>query len=171
MDNLFGVGLPEFILILVIAGMVMGPERIVRAARSLGALTAKLQAISRSFFQQINAEIDSVDDSGQLRSTADELNQLRHQLDDLRKEVLTLTTGAPAAGKKLSSGSRTESENSIQPPDRTAQGARKRDTRITPTPAARPAASPEAVSERATPSTSRYTPLPARLDIPEDPEE
>lgn len=171
MDNIFGVGLPEVILIMVIAGMVMGPERIVRAARSLGALTAKLQAISRSFLQQINAEIDSVDDTGQLRSTADELNQLRHQLDDLRKEVLTLTTGASTAGKQLTSVSRVDNENSIQPSDLTARSAKKRDTRITPTPAVRPAANPEAMSDGAVSSTNRYTPLPNRLDIPEDPEE
>ncbi|HMT22539.1 MAG TPA: twin-arginine translocase TatA/TatE family subunit, partial [Promineifilum sp.] len=42
MDNVFGIGLPEFVLILVIAGMVMGPERIARTARSLGVLTARL---------------------------------------------------------------------------------------------------------------------------------
>ncbi len=49
MDSFFGIGLPEFVLILVIAGMVMGPERIVRMARSLGVVTARLQNISRSF--------------------------------------------------------------------------------------------------------------------------
>ena len=90
MDNVFGIGLPEFVLILVIAGMVMGPERIARTARSLGVLTARLQTISRSFFRQLNSELDSIDSDGQLKSTVDELNQLRRQVADLRSEVFTL---------------------------------------------------------------------------------
>jgi Sec-independent protein translocase protein TatA len=68
MDNIFGIGLPEFILILVIAGMVMGPERIVRAARSFGRLAARMQSVSRSFIRQLNAELESVDQDGQSKA-------------------------------------------------------------------------------------------------------
>ena len=62
MDNIFGIGLPELILILAIAGMVMGPERIARTARSLGVMVARLQEVSRSFFRQLRAELVSVDE-------------------------------------------------------------------------------------------------------------
>ncbi len=116
MDNIFGIGLPEFVLILVIAGMVMGPERILRAARSLGRLTARLQSISRTFFRQLNAELDSFDQDGQLKSTVEELNQLRRQVSDLRSEVFTLTTGAALDSKTAVRELRREFENSIVPP-------------------------------------------------------
>lgn len=116
MDNIFGIGLPEFVLILVIAGMVMGPERIARTARSLGVLTARLQTISRSFFRQLNAELDSVDNDGQLRSTVDELNQLRRQVADLRNEVFTLAAGTATETKQAFTDIRREAENSILPP-------------------------------------------------------
>ena len=62
MDSVFGIGLPEFILIMLIAGIVMGPERIARTARWLGKTTAQLQAISRGFVRQLTAEIDGADD-------------------------------------------------------------------------------------------------------------
>lgn len=116
MDNIFGIGLPEFVLILVIAGMVLGPERILRTARSLGRLTARLQTISRTFFRQLNAELDSFDQDGQLKSTVEELNQLRRQVADLRSEVFTLTTGAALESKKVVHELRREFENSIVPP-------------------------------------------------------
>ncbi len=48
MDNIFGIGLPEFVLILVIAGMVMGPERILRTAEGLTAERARLFVDARS---------------------------------------------------------------------------------------------------------------------------
>lgn len=120
MDNIFGIGLPEFILILVIAGMVMGPERIARSARSLGLLTARLQAISRSFFRQLNAELDSVDQDGQLRNTVEELNLLRRQVADLRSEVFTLAGGAAAESKQAIREIKREAENSILPPSLSA---------------------------------------------------
>lgn len=117
MDNVFGIGLPELILILVIAGMVMGPERIARTARSLGSLTARLQTISRSFLRQLNAELDSVDESGQLKSTVEELDQLRRQVTELRNEVFTLASGATLDGRKAIHTLKREVENSILPPD------------------------------------------------------
>ena len=116
MDNIFGIGLPEFVLILVIAGMVMGPERIARSARSLGLLTARLQTISRSFFRQLNAELDSVDQDGQIKSTVEELNLLRRQVADLRNEVFSLASGAASESKQAVREIKSEMKNSILPP-------------------------------------------------------
>lgn len=171
MDNIFGVGLPELILILVIAGMVMGPERIVRAARTLGVLTAKLQSISRSFLRQIDAELDGVDDTGQVKGTVEELNQIRREMTELRDELYTLATGAAVGSRQLSSGARREAENSIQPPDMASKSAAKRSKRVTPTPAARPAANGDTAADKPASPASRHIALPKRLDIPEDPEE
>jgi Sec-independent protein translocase protein TatA len=116
MDSIFGIGLPEFVLIVVIAGMVMGPERIVRTARWLGGVTARLQTISRSFVRQLNAELDSVDETGQLKSTVEELDLLRRQVAELRNEVFTLATGAAANSKQLTRELGQEARNTILPP-------------------------------------------------------
>lgn len=181
MDNIFGIGLPEFVLILVIAGMVMGPERIARSARSLGVLTARLQNISRSFLRQLNAELDSVDETGQLKNTVEELDQLRRQVSELRNEVFTLAAGTHADGRKAVHTLKREVENTILPPGKgAAQPA-------TPVRAAHNQengnqflSSPEVdrlqdsnspADEYGNPAISRALRLPKRLNVTEDPEE
>lgn len=120
MDNIFGIGLPELVLILVIAGMVMGPERIARTARTLGGLTAKLQSVSRTFLRQLNAELDSVDQDGQLRNTVDELQQLRRQVAELRGEIMSVTGGTANETRQVMRDIKREAENAIMPPSLTA---------------------------------------------------
>ena len=191
MDNIFGIGLPEFVLILVIAGMVRGPERILRTARSLGRLTARLQTISRTFFRQLNAELDSFDQDGQLKSTVEELNQLRRQVADLRSEVFTLTTGAALDSKQAVRALQSEFKNSILPPS-LAEGLKNNPA--TPAIAAQPATaqtthdgppvyqppslfpsteptSSSGASENGAFVTTPPIKLPRRVDVLEDPDE
>ena len=86
MDSFFGIGLPELILILLLAGMVMGPQRIREVARKLGRITAQLQKISREFARQLNAEIDSLD-GNEVRDSLSELRQLQDEVQALRREL------------------------------------------------------------------------------------
>jgi Sec-independent protein translocase protein TatA len=177
MDNIFGIGLPEFVLIMVIAGMVMGPERIARSARTLGRLTARLQAVSRSFFRQLHAELDSVDEGGQLKDTVAELNQLRRQVSELRSEVFTLAAGTKAETRQAFLDIRRETEQTIMPPELGAKAI----TPDRPQPAKNnePVFRPPSLATNATPVTGnanggaspRPAPkLPQRLDVAEDPD-
>jgi len=86
MDSFFGIGLPELILILLLAGMVMGPHRIRFIARKLGRITANLQGISRQFARQLNAELDSVE-GNEVTGAWDELRQLQKEVQSLRDEL------------------------------------------------------------------------------------
>ena len=92
MDSFFGIGAPELILILFLAGIVMGPQRIRQVAYWLGKTTAQLQAIARGFSRQLNAELDAVDGSGELRDTMKEMQDLRRQMADLRREVTSIAS-------------------------------------------------------------------------------
>lgn len=112
MDNIFGIGMPELILILIIAGVVMGPERIGKVARWLGKTSAQLQLISRSFMRQLNNELDGLDDGRAMRDAMDEVKALRQELQSLRQEFTSVTTSVTEEGKKALD----EIENSIQPP-------------------------------------------------------
>jgi sec-independent protein translocase protein TatB len=181
MDSIFGIGLPEFVLILIIAGMVMGPERIVRSARALGRLTAQLQNISRSFVRQLNAELDSVDKDGQLKDTIDELNQLRRQVADLRNEVLTIASGTMTESTRALKKIKQETENSILPPELRSLAnlePLRDDEPIYPLPAwdegDNAQTDPPQLSkngrDRSPLANSQPVQLPNRLDVPEDPD-
>ena len=112
MDSFFGIGFSELILILIVAGIVMGPERIGQAARWLGRTTAQLQKISRGFVRQLNQELDNSSDGQAIKETMQELQQLRRELTDLRGEVSRTTDEATLSGRKAVE----EIQNSIQPP-------------------------------------------------------
>ena len=113
MDSFFGIGFPELVLILIVAGIVMGPERIGQTARWLGRITAQMQKISREFVRQLNHELDGSSDGQAVKETMQELQQLRKELSDLRGEVAQTTNRATKAGKQAVE----DIQNSIQPPN------------------------------------------------------
>ena len=123
MDSFFGIGLPELILILIIAGIVMGPERIGQTARWLGKTTAQMRAISQGFIRQFNAEIGAADESGELKNAWQDVQDLRQQLDALKSEFTTVakktmheTKQAVDESKQVFDDTRKEFENTIMPP-------------------------------------------------------
>ena len=179
MDSVFGIGLPELILIAVLAGMLIGPERIVRFARAAGHMTARLQLVSRAFLRQLSAELDSTDADGQLRDTIDELQQLRRQVAELRSEVLTIAGGTAAEGKQVMRELK-EAQNAIMPPNLLTTGRNAslpatppsatvhRPPSLFPEPApTQPQPAPYPANGAAAPATIK---LPQRLDVADDPD-
>lgn len=99
MDSFFGIGFPELVLILLLAGMVMGPQRIRQVARTLGRLVAQVQGISREFTRQLNAELDAIDNK-EMRGTINDVNELRRQVAELQQQVRSIPAGLAGEGKR-----------------------------------------------------------------------
>ncbi|MCP4426068.1 MAG: hypothetical protein GY803_16365 [Chloroflexi bacterium] len=99
MDSFFGIGAPELILILLLASIVMGPQRIGKAARWMGKTTARLQTMSRHFMRQLNAELAAADEGGDLKGAMDDIQALRRQVSDLRQELKSSTLRPVEEGK------------------------------------------------------------------------
>ncbi|MDX1413108.1 MAG: twin-arginine translocase TatA/TatE family subunit [Candidatus Promineifilaceae bacterium] len=116
MDSFFGIGAPELILILVIAGIVMGPERIGRTARWLGRTSSQLQNISRAFIRQLNAEIDGDGESNEIRAAWSDMQDMRRQIEELKSELMSVTKSALNEGNRSLSGIKQEVEQTIAPP-------------------------------------------------------
>ncbi len=158
MDSFFGIGAPELVLILIIAGLVMGPERIARTARWLGRTTAQLQNISRGFIRQLNAELD--DEKGELKGAWDDMQDLRRQIDELKGELGAVTGGAVKDANKMLADTKRDVERTIAPPKFTSP------------------AEEEVVEEPQVTSENNHNndepallKLPKRIEVADDPEE
>ncbi|MFN2134370.1 MAG: twin-arginine translocase TatA/TatE family subunit [Candidatus Promineifilaceae bacterium] len=149
MESFFGIGLPELVLILLIAGIVMGPERISVAARWLGRTTTQLQAISRGFINQLNAEIDGMQNTDEIRGTLQDMQDLRKQLDDLKQELMSVTNGAVRDGQKVFKQTEEELKRTIAPPITLEQASKS---------------APPVVDVLSSEE------LPQRIEVPDDPE-
>lgn len=100
MDSLFGIGLPELILILILAGLVLGPHRIRNVAYTIGKVTAQLQVVSRQFMRQLNAELDGLDD-GAVRNTMQDVRDLQKEVEALRQELSQVPNSLRGDGQKI----------------------------------------------------------------------
>ena len=86
MDSIFGIGFPELVVILILAGLVMGPHRIRFVALNLGRILARFQQTYRQFTRQLVAELDSLDD-GETKAALRDMRDLQREVADLRREL------------------------------------------------------------------------------------
>jgi Sec-independent protein translocase protein TatA len=150
MESFFGIGLPELILILLIAGIVMGPERIGVTARWLGKTTSQLQVIARGFVKQLNAELDGIQDADEIRGAMQDMQDLRSQLEELKNELISVSNGATREGQQAVAKIQDEVQRATALPQKRDEGA------VPPTcTSLKPLSSDD---------------LPRRLEIPDDPE-
>ena len=63
MDNIFGIGGPELLLILVLATVVLGPLRMIQVARGFGRLVRDLRNYSRELMSGLNEELAFLDEA------------------------------------------------------------------------------------------------------------
>jgi Tat protein translocase TatB subunit len=69
-NNIFGIGMNELIVIFVLAGIVLGPERIVRVAREAGKFIRNLKGYFASLTGELKSELDILDDTKKVKDDA-----------------------------------------------------------------------------------------------------
>lgn len=62
MDSILGVGGNELIIILVLAAIILGPERIARAAREIGKFVRNVKSYFSSLSSELKSELDILDE-------------------------------------------------------------------------------------------------------------
>lgn len=87
---MFGIGLPELMLIMVLALLVLGPQRLPEVARMVGRAYAQLRRASEEFQNTIRQDIAALDrqeDANRNKAVTDEL---RERLADLEGVQTTI---------------------------------------------------------------------------------
>lgn len=93
---MFGLGLPELIIIFVIALVVFGPKKLPDLGKSIGRAMAEFKKASEDFQESVRSEMKEVE------KTVDVKEEVR-QLEQLGKiDVLYETTGSDEQGTAAS---------------------------------------------------------------------
>lgn len=86
MNSIFGVGLAELVLILLLAGLLLGPQHIRQISHKLGLYLTKAQKMVLQMRRGMERELGAAD-TPEMRETLDELRQLQKQVQALQKQV------------------------------------------------------------------------------------
>ncbi len=70
--NVFGIGLPEMALILVIALLVFGPKKLPEIGRSLGKAIRGFQDASKEFENEFKREAQQIEESVTMKAELEE---------------------------------------------------------------------------------------------------
>jgi sec-independent protein translocase protein TatA len=87
---MFGIGLPELMLIMVLALLVLGPQRLPEVARMVGRAYAQLRRASEEFQNTIRQDIAAIErqeDVHRNQAVAQELRQRFAEMEDVQVTI------------------------------------------------------------------------------------
>ena len=70
--NIFGIGLPEMALIMVVALLVFGPKKLPEIGRSLGKTLRSFQDASKEFENEFKREAKQIEESVKMNAKLEE---------------------------------------------------------------------------------------------------
>ena len=145
---MFDIGFSELIVIALVALIVIGPERLPRVARTLGALLGRAQRYVNDVKADIQREVD-LDELKNIRSTfQDAAKSVEESVSQVGEELRTageslnqsIAATAEAAAEAGTESSPAPADAAVETPSASAQMVLGLES----TPAAEPAATPKA---------------------------
>jgi sec-independent protein translocase protein TatA len=81
--NIFGIGLPEMVLILTVALLIFGPKKLPEIGRSLGKAIRGFQQASQEFETEFKREAEKLEESVKMKAQIEESKDLEtNQIQD-----------------------------------------------------------------------------------------
>ncbi|RLB81054.1 MAG: twin-arginine translocase subunit TatB [Deltaproteobacteria bacterium] len=100
---MFGIGMPEMILILAIALIILGPKKLPEIAKSLGRGIAEFKKATQEFKENLEADND-------LKEARNAVREIKEDLEETVRKSMTEST----AGQKKSAVSEEELEHTFE---------------------------------------------------------
>ncbi len=101
MDQFFGIGLWEVLMIAVIALVVLGPKQMIRMSRKAGEYARQLRSMWEQWSVILQKELGALDGTNVIHEVSQEIQGLKSEmqksLQAFQSEVTTATTIAPPA--------------------------------------------------------------------------
>ncbi len=88
--NIFGVGLPEMAIILMVALLVFGPKKLPEISKSLGKALRGFQDASKEFENQFKQEAEQIEQAVSLTASAAEVAAVQKPVVEEVEEVQAL---------------------------------------------------------------------------------
>ena len=88
---MFGVGFPELVLIMVVALLVLGPQRLPEVARMLGRAYGQLRRASEEFQNTIRqdlAALERQEDANRNKAIAQEIRERCADVEDVQTAII-----------------------------------------------------------------------------------
>ena len=88
---MFGIGLPELVVILAVALIVLGPQRLPEVARMLGRAYAQLRRASEEFQNTIRQDLtvlERQEDTNRNKAVAKEIRERCADVEDVQTAVI-----------------------------------------------------------------------------------
>ena len=88
---MFGIGLPELVVILAVALIVLGPQRLPEVARMLGRAYGQLRRASEEFQQTIRqdlAALERQEDANRNKAIAQEIRERCAAVEDVQTAII-----------------------------------------------------------------------------------
>jgi Tat protein translocase TatB subunit len=88
---MFGIGFPELVMILAVALIVLGPQRLPEVARMLGRAYAQLRRASEEFQSTIRqdlAALERQEDAKRNKAVAEEIRERFADVEDVQTAII-----------------------------------------------------------------------------------
>jgi sec-independent protein translocase protein TatB len=107
---MFDVGFAELFLLALIGLLVLGPERLPKAARTLGGMVRKARTSWFALRRTIEAELNAAEISESVKSVGKDIEEISRKLDEVQNKVPEVAQAGKKGAAEKSDGKRANGE-------------------------------------------------------------